>query len=182
MGPVTRHMPHGHWPVKHFDLVKGDIITTRTHRWSSNLMIHCELGCLIAGKRFSGSRRVRGYQPRWVLTLRASPAASPSGGACQWQVLKRTRTRIEDKRGLGVSEAHRECDVMLGEARRGQNRRHARRWAPTRDKEERLAGADWGEINLIPSVEMFNTSRRSFAAARRVFGWPRTPARYLIWS
>jgi hypothetical protein len=32
MGPVTHHMPHGHWPVKQFDRVKDDVIAPKNSR------------------------------------------------------------------------------------------------------------------------------------------------------
>jgi hypothetical protein len=171
MGPVTCHMPHGHWLVKQFDLVKDDIITTRTHRWSSNPMIRCELGPAMMWNQTRGSRRVRGYQPRWVLTLGASPAVSPIGGACQWSVLRWTRTRIEEKRGLGVWLAHQEHLEQLGEVGEGWNRRRAWRQAPVREERERRIPLDWAHSSSIPSMRMPYSSIRSSGDSQRGSGW-----------
>jgi hypothetical protein len=123
------------------------------------------------------SRWVRGYQPRWILTLGASPAASPSGSACRWSVRRWTRTRIEEKRGLGVWVAHQERLEQLGEVGEGWNRQRAWWQAPAREERERRIPHDWAHSSSLPSTRIPNLPIRISGATQRRSGWSLATAR-----
>jgi hypothetical protein len=71
-------------------MANHDIISSGTHRWIPNSMIHHKLGHAIVWIRTRRPRRVRGYQHRWNLIPGASPAASLHGG--------RRRSRLHQAR------------------------------------------------------------------------------------
>jgi hypothetical protein len=112
-----------------------------SHRSLSNSMIRCKLEHVVVWNQTRRSRWVRGYQRRWVLVHRTSPAASLHGdprrsavtmnyGRCQAQ----TRVSRDTLAHQGAEEMPEYVDW---DRRRAQTRRF--RWASAEGNRKNLA-------------------------------------------
>jgi hypothetical protein len=148
-----------------------------THRLISNPMILCKLAQVSAGKRSRRSRRVRGYQPRRVLTHGTSPAASPGGGACSDRCGGCYRTSWRRWNAWEGSGAHHGSVELVGEAGDGREEEIGDdRAAACRARRRRLRASQLGwleeEIEKT-TVKLWDSSvRLQMASLDGDWAWP----------